>query len=185
VLIGPVRHRRRRARCAALVIIAGGLWAGLATPSSALAQASADDDYVGTVLSQALESERTGVTVPWHNPATGSRGTIVIERTFYRDPDTPCRDYRRTLERPGSPGAVVTGTGCRIAAGRWSLDEKAPEPARAARLDPAAPEPPAPPAPASESAAAAPSCPALTAVPVPCARPPAVADYTMPTRTEL
>jgi hypothetical protein len=42
-----------------------------------------------------------------------------------------------------------------------------------------------PPASEPESAAAAPSCPALTAVPVPCARPAAVADYTMPTRTEL
>ena len=116
--------------------MAGWLWVSLA-PSSARAQ-TGDDDYVAPLLNQALESERTGVAVPWHNPATGSSGTIVIERTFYRDPDTPCRDYRRTLEQPGPPGVAVTGTGCRSAAGRWPLEENAPEPP-AARLDRGAP----------------------------------------------
>jgi hypothetical protein len=36
-----------------------------------------------------------------------------------------------------------------------------------------------------ERTAAPPNCPALTAVPVPCAKPAAVVDYTIPAKTEL
>jgi surface antigen len=152
-----------------------------------IAQADADEEYVGPLINQALETEKTGVEVPWTNPATGSRGTITIERTFYRDPRTPCRDYRRTIQRPGAPVVAIQGTGCRVGSGRWSLDEEAPAAAREARVGATPPEtePFEPPAPEPERAAAPPSCPALTAVPVPCGKPAAVVDYTMPTKTEL
>ena len=147
------------------------------------AQADADEDYVGPLINQALENERSGVEIPWTNPATGSRGIIVIERTFYRDPRTPCRDYRRTIERAGAPGVAIEGTGCRLGSGRWSLDEDEPDSAREALIR--RPPPEAAEAPEPERAAAPPSCPALSAAPVPCAKPPAVADYTMPAKTEL
>ena len=170
----------------ALALATVGAVAGL-VPHGAAAQGDADEDYVLPLINQALEAERTGVEVPWTNPATGSRGTIVIERTFHRDPRTPCRDYRRTIERPGGPGMAIQGTGCRIGSGRWSLDEEQPDPAREAlfRGAPREPEATATPPPGPESAAATPSCPALSAVPVPCVKPPPVVDYTMPTRTEL
>jgi hypothetical protein len=149
------------------------------------AQADADEDYVGPLINQALENERSGVEIPWTNPATGSRGIIVIERTFYRDPRTPCRDYRRTIERAGAPSVAIEGTGCRLGSGRWSLDEDEPDPAREALIRRPPPEAAEAPAPEPERAAAPPSCPALSAAPVPCAKPPAVADYTMPAKTEL
>jgi surface antigen len=150
------------------------------------AQADADEEYVGPLINQALETERTDEAIPWTNPATGSRGTITIERTFYRDPQTPCRDYRRTTERPGAPVVEIQGTGCRIAPGRWSLDEGTPNVAAAVPFGgaPRETEPPRPPEP-EPAAGPPPSCPALTAVPVPCDKPPAVVDYTMPTKTEL
>lgn len=168
------------------VVAAVGALAGV-TPHGVAAQEDADEEYVAPLINQALETERTGVEVPWTNPATGSSGSITIERTFYRDPRTPCRDYRRTVERPGGPSLVIQGTGCRVGSGRWSLDEEAPDPAREAlfRRAPGATETPEPPPSEAESAAAAPSCPALTAVPVPCDKPPPVVDYTMPTKTEL
>ena len=162
-----------------------------AVPQEVFAQVDADEDYVERLLNQALETEKSGVEIPWSNPATGSSGTILIERTFYRDPRTPCRDYRRTLERVGAPTVEIQGTGCRIGAGRWSLDEeearsvaaaatsagtgpaRAPEPTEAPEPDPARAE------------AAPPSCPALSAAPVPCDKPAAVVDYTRPTKTEL
>ena len=148
----------------------------------------ADAEYVEPLLNQALEAERTGVELPWRNPATGSSGIIVIERTFYRDPRTPCRDYRRTLERAGEPAIEVEGTGCRIAPSEWAIDEEAPAsraatPAPAAGPEPTPDEPPAP-----EPARAEPEpprCPTMSVTPVPCGRPPAVVDYTMPTRTRL
>jgi surface antigen len=148
------------------------------------AQADPDEDYVGPLINQALENERTGVEIPWSNPATASRGVIVIERTFYRDPRTPCRDYRRTIERAGAPSVEIEGTGCRIRSGRWSLDEDEPDPAREAIRRPP-PEAAEAPAPEPEGTAAPPSCPALSAVPVPCTKPAAVVDYTMPAKTEL
>ena len=164
--------------------------AATVAPQDVAAQADEDEEYVGPLVNQALESEKSRLEIPWRNPATGSGGMIVIERTFYRDPRTPCRDYRRTLERAGAPTVEIQGTGCRIGPGLWSLDEEGTQPlattapsagAGAARTPPplAAPdlEPGAGPAPAS--------CPALSAVPVPCTKPPAVVDYTMPTRTKL
>jgi 17 kDa outer membrane surface antigen len=150
------------------------------------AQADLDEEYVGPLINQALETEKTGVEIPWTNPATGSRGTIAVERTFYRDPRTPCRDYRRTIERPGAPIVEIQGTGCRVGSGRWSLDEDEPDAAATVLFGgtPRETEPSRPP-PEPESAAAPPSCPAPSAVPVPCTKPAAVVDYTMPTRTEL
>jgi surface antigen len=148
------------------------------------AQADADQEYVGPLLNQALETEKTDEAIPWTNPATGSRGTITIERTFYRDPQTPCRDYRRTIERPGAPVVEIQGTGCRIAPGRWSLDEEGAAGGALVGGMPRVTQPPRAPEP-EPAAGPPPSCPALTAVPVPCDKPPAVVDYTMPTKTEL
>lgn len=152
------------------------------------AQGAADEAYVEPLVNEALEMEKTGVELPWSNPATGSSGIIVIERTFYRDPRTPCRDYRRTLERAGAPMVEIRGTGCRIGAGRWSLDEEEPASVAAAPAPVTGPAPAPAEPPDSEPAraeAAPPSCPSLRVVPVPCGKPPAVVDYTMPTRTEL
>jgi hypothetical protein len=160
----------------------------LALPAPRLAaQADADEEYVGPLISEALETQRTGVEVPWTNPATGSSGIIVVERTFYRDPRTPCRDYRRTLERAGGPTLTIAGAGCRTGSGRWSLDEESPAPATEARprSAPRAPEPAEPPAPEPERAAAPPACPPPSATPAACAKPAASIDYTLPPKTEL
>jgi hypothetical protein len=176
-----------RSRLIALPLAVLWIAATVAAPRDVAAQAEADEEYVGSLVNQALETEKSGVEIPWSNPATGSSGMIVIERTFYRDPRTPCRDYRRTLEGAGAPTVEIQGTGCRIHSGRWSLDEEDPRSVAAtARTGGARPREPAE-APGPEPAAgpAPPSCPALTAVPVPCDKPPAVVDYTMPTRTEL
>jgi surface antigen len=170
------------------------LWIGtMAAAQDVAAQADADEEYVGPLVNQALETEKSGVEVPWSNPATGSSGMILIERTFYRDPRTPCRDYRRTLERAGAPTVEIEGTGCRIGAGRWSLDEEEPRsvagataPAPDAGTGPApTSEPAEPPEPEPAAGPNPPSCPAPGAAPVPCGKPDAVVDYTMPTKTEL
>jgi surface antigen len=177
-------HRLIAPGLAVLCIVA------IAVPQAVAAQADADEEYVGPLVNEALESEKSGVAIPWSNPATGSSGTIQIERTFYRDPRTPCRDYRRTLERVGAPKVEIEGTGCRIAPGRWSLDEEKPGAAAATATTPGTGAPPpreaaAAPAPEPAAGPAPASCPALNAAPVPCTKPPAVVDYTMPTRTEL
>jgi hypothetical protein len=145
--------------------------------------ADVDRDYVLPLVNQALETARTGVEVPWLNPGTGNSGTIVIRRTFYLEPGEPCRDYRRTVERPGASAVVIEGTGCRIGPEHWKLDEQETFPvavedrgvpsaggAVAARSDPdaAAGCPPA-------EASAEPADP----------EPPAFAEFTMPAKAKL
>jgi 17 kDa outer membrane surface antigen len=177
---GPASSRDRRRRVALPVAI-GCILLALPAPRVA-AQADADEDYVGPLISEALETQRSGVELPWTNPATGGSGIIVVERTFYRDPRTPCRDYRRTLERGGRPTVTIEGTGCRTGSGRWSLDEEASREART-RSAPLEPEPAEPPAP--EPAAGPPSCPPPSAAPAACEPPSAGVDYTLPPKTEL
>lgn len=166
------------------------VWSSVVVPPAGAAAADPDDDYVLPLVNQALESEKTGVERPWLNVETGSRGVIVVERTFYRDPRTPCRDYRRTIERGGAAPVTINGTGCRVGPERWSLDEDTPDPTAAtaapAPRAAAATPPPPPPEPEPEKRAdPEASCPPVTAAPVPCGKPPAFVDYTLPTRTEL
>jgi hypothetical protein len=164
------------------------IWAAALAGTADLAAQMADEEYVAPLLERALETEKTDVELSWSNPDTGSSGIIVIERTFYRDPGTPCRDYRRTIERAGTPPFEIQGTGCRVGPSEWELDEEGPaslaaSPAPGAGPAPA-PDEPFLPEPA-RTEAAPPSCPTLSVTPVPCRKPPAVVDYTMPTRTEL
>lgn len=181
-----VDHRRTARLPMALIAVL--IWIATLAGALDLAAQVADEDYVEPLLNRALEAEKTGVEMPWSNPETGSSGIIVIERTFYRDPRTPCRDYRRTLERAGAAAVEIEGTGCRVGPSEWELDEEGPAalaatPAPGAGPAPAPDEPPAP-EPARPEAAP-PSCPTLSVTPVPCGKPPAVVDYTMPTRTKL
>ncbi|HYN38359.1 MAG TPA: RT0821/Lpp0805 family surface protein [Rhodospirillales bacterium] len=147
-----------------------------ASPGRAVTAGDArDQPYLSTIVNQALETERTNVPIPWSNPETGHRGELVIERTWYRDPQSPCRDYRWTLERSGRPAETIAGTGCRIGPAVWRLEERplrtplsVPDPSAplpspgtappASAPDPAAvPDTAAAPPVSSESRAAAPS----------------------------
>jgi surface antigen len=149
-----------------------------------------DAAFLAPVLQRALETARTNVEVPWSNPATGSRGGIVVERTFYREPDIPCRAYVRTLEAPAAALQVTRGTGCRDRSGLWLIEEEPAGLAGAAGRAPPAPDtaafpPPGAGPPASETLAEmGPACPDTVLVPMPAARPPALA-YTMPSRAAL
>lgn len=101
------------------------------------AEDEGDASYVHPLVNQALETEKTDVEIPWANPETGNRGIIVVERTFYRD-EQPCRDYRRTVQKSGSPPLVIDGTGCRVGPGHWELDEEPPTTGNNNAVEPAA-----------------------------------------------
>jgi surface antigen len=161
--------------------------AGLAPGLGWAADDPRDAAFLAPVLQRALETARTNVEVPWNNPATGSRGAIVVERTFYREPETPCRAYVRTLEPPGAAPEVTRGTGCRSSSGLWQIEEEPASLAGRAPGDP--PSPAATPSPPPEGepealAEAGPTCPDTVLVPLPAARPPAFA-YTLPSKAAL
>lgn len=146
-----------------------------------------DAAFLVPMLQRVLETARTDLETSWRNPATGNGGSIVVERTFYREPETPCRSYMRTLEPAGGAPQVTRGTGCRSSTGVWLIEE---EPARLAgpgprgAPSPAATAPPAPGARPEAMAEAGPTCPDTVLVPMPTVRPPAFA-YTLPSRAEL
>jgi len=120
----PRSVRLKRAACesvAALAFLAVICAAGRS--DAGFLGAPADEGYLSLVINRALEVERTLTEVPWVNPATGNRGVIVIDRTFYRDADRPCRNYHRTIEGGDGVQKVVRGTGCRIGPGLWSISE--------------------------------------------------------------
>lgn len=96
----------------------------LAGPSFA-ANDFRDVAIVSATINMVLEGERSGVKVNWSNPETGNGGYVVAERTFFLDPQSPCRDYRRSMRNAAGETMVVTGTGCRTRDGRWELDEEA------------------------------------------------------------
>ncbi len=193
--------------CAVPLGLRASLFAGVlvfATAAGAraavLSEDPGDQTYLTIAINEALETRKTEIEVPLRNPDTGSHGTLVIERTYYRDPTTPCRDYRRTIERAGAPPSEVHGTGCRIGKALWSLDEvsvpPAARPSASGRSDaplPLSPRPAAPapksggtggtggPAPAATVGGAAPE----SRAPANEAPAPSFPAYTMPSRANL
>ncbi len=83
-----------------------------------------DLPFVLDAVNDALETARTNVQIPWENPATGNSGVIVVEKTFYPSPETPCRQYRRTFTQTGGDEMMTRGTGCRVGPERWKIEEE-------------------------------------------------------------
>jgi surface antigen len=159
----------------------------------ALAQQAADDlQHLRPLINQTLETEKSGVEIGWSNPATGHSGTLRVERTFYRD-QQPCREYLRTVERPGAAALAIRGVGCRVARAQWEIEEQdrtaralLPGP-EAAPVKPAAAERKADEK-TEETAAAARACPdppALPAVGTGEPTPPPFAAFTLPARSAI
>jgi surface antigen len=177
------RDCRRVVGRAGALLIASALSLGLAQRPLAAQGADADRDHVLPLLNRVLETERIDVEVPWSNPETGNRGTIVVERTFYLEPGKPCREYRRTVERAGAPELVIEGTGCRVGPEQWSLEEQEPSPVRAER--PGAAPPGGAVATAPDPGALAGCPPVEPAAGPPAPKPPVFADFTMPAKARL
>jgi surface antigen len=176
----------RRSRVARAAILAAAV-VGLVPRLGWAADDPRDAAFLEPILQRVLETTRTDVAVPWRNPATGNGGSIVIERTFYREPDMPCRSFARTVESAGAAPQVMRGTGCRSSTGLWLIEEEpeslAGTPRGTAPVATPAPDTAAVP-PHEVEPAAGPTCPDTVLVPLPTERPPALA-YTLPSRAEL
>ncbi|MDZ3837970.1 MAG: hypothetical protein U0S49_11410 [Rhodospirillales bacterium] len=165
-----------------------------------LSEDPGDQTYLTIAINEALETRKIDVEIALRNPDTGSQGTLVIERTYYREPSTPCRDYRRVIERAGAPLSEVRGTGCRIGKAMWSLDEVMVTPSQrgsapggkrngapATLSPPSAPAPTAKPGATGHAAAGGGSRAPAAPPPAADAPPPAppVPSYTLPSRADL
>lgn len=104
---------------------------GLALALLVSGQAAATSDFrdisiIVATLNDVLEKARTGTTVYWDNPDTGNSGSVTIVKTYYREDETPCRDYSRTTDAADGTVTMTRGTGCRDGLGVWRLDEEDP-----------------------------------------------------------
>ena len=79
--------------------------------------------YLERQLNKVLEFEPTGTKILWHNPKTGHSGVIVVERTYFADSRTPCREFSYTVEAKFSRPRAFNGKACRSKLGEWLLDD--------------------------------------------------------------
>lgn len=77
-------------------------------------------------VTEALESKLSGATVAWHNPGSGTSGSITPVRTFRNRDGRWCREYEKQVQGEGwGGGLLLTGSGserviaCREDDGRW------------------------------------------------------------------
>ena len=95
------------------------------SPSSfTWAEAPEDVAYVTDRIPKILEFEQTGTKIPWRNPETGNGGIIMVERTYFTDPNTPCRDFILTVDAGEAAPLTAQGTGCRTGQGKWQLSDE-------------------------------------------------------------
>ncbi len=77
-------------------------------------------------VTEALESKLSGATVAWHNPNSGTSGSITPVRTFRNRDGRWCREYEKQVQGEGWGGRLLlAGAGserviaCREDDGRW------------------------------------------------------------------
>lgn len=121
-------------------MLAGGV------AGAAPADPTGDLGHIRPLIDQTLETEKSGIEIRWSNPGTGHSGMMRVERTFFRD-QRPCREYLRTVVRPGESGFVIRGTACRAGRAEWDIldevvtEKNAPKKRAAARPAPPPDEP--------------------------------------------
>lgn len=82
----------------------------------------ADIAYYNQVSQNTLETARTGSTIDWQNPNTGTSGSITPVRTYQRV-STYCREYQQTI-LVGGRTVEGFGTACRQPDGSWKITEQ-------------------------------------------------------------
>ncbi len=129
------RRRRRRAglqRVAAMLAIAAlpavAIGVGVLTLAERRAQDAAtyvlaeqarDRQLMSAAFNTALDTQISGGSVTWQNPASGSRGTITPLRTFRTTDGRWCREYRQQVDSAAQSEQRI-GIACREADG-WQL----------------------------------------------------------------
>ena len=82
---------------------------------------TADQAFIETTISRALEKHVSGTQLDWSNPDSGSKGRIEPIRTFKISTGEWCREYVHTLEFHGWQELRETrrAVACREGDGRW------------------------------------------------------------------
>lgn len=132
-----VKHRRRQRHAGFLRIVtpvAASLLTAVAIGTAALglaerrardaathvlAEQARDRQLMAAAFVSALDTQISGGSVTWQNPASGSRGTITPLRTFRTVNGRWCREYREVVDSVAQSEQRI-GIACREADG-WQL----------------------------------------------------------------
>ena len=76
---------------------------------------------IEAAISVALEKHVSGQPARWHNPDSGSKGSIEPLRTFKISTGQWCREYAHAIDLRGwqERQATLRAIACREAGGRW------------------------------------------------------------------
>jgi surface antigen len=82
---------------------------------------AADQEMIQATVSVALESHVSGRPVRWHNPDSGSRGSVEPLRTFKIATGQWCREYTHAIDFRGwqERQASLRAIACREPGGGW------------------------------------------------------------------
>ena len=87
--------------------------------SYVLAEQARDRQLMAAAFKAALDTQVSGGSVTWQNPASGSRGSVTPLRTFRATDGRWCREYRQEVEATALTERRI-GIACRDADG-WRL----------------------------------------------------------------
>jgi surface antigen len=80
----------------------------------------ADWGLATVALREALGNNEEGSSIPWQNPATGSRGTVTPVEAAYIKDGFACRNFLASHVGNGRED-WFEGTACRVHRGQWDI----------------------------------------------------------------
>jgi surface antigen len=84
------------------------------------AMTGADWSLATVAVREALSRNEDGTSIPWTNPATGTRGTVTPVASAYVQEGSACRTFLASRVGEGKEG-WFEGTACRGHAGEWNV----------------------------------------------------------------
>jgi hypothetical protein len=76
--------------------------------------------FARAAASEALTRDGKDVSVPWENPRTGARGTVIPLPSASTQDGVPCRDFLVSYVLEGNE-LWLQGEACRMHEGRWEV----------------------------------------------------------------
>jgi surface antigen len=76
--------------------------------------------FARAAASEALTRDGKDVSVPWENPRTGARGTVIPLSSASIQDGVPCRDFLVSYVLEGTE-LWLQGEACRLHEGRWEV----------------------------------------------------------------
>lgn len=77
-------------------------------------------------LAIALDPQGNGEPVKWDNPDTGYKGVFTPVGQPFVKADEVCRVFLATIEHPDGRSSSLQGTGCKLSADEWEIQEVKP-----------------------------------------------------------